>query len=369
MREMDTAERLRLIMRNTDEVLTPEELDQALHAGKPLKHYIGFEISGKVHLGTGLASAAKVADFQKAGVKCSYFLATWHAWINNKLGGDLDTIRGAAAYFEEGLKAGLLCMGGDPEKAAFIHADKLYHGNDEYWRKVVEVSKHVTLNRATRATSILGRQNSGEMPLAWLIYTPMQVADCYEMGVTLAHAGMDQRKAHVVAREVAHAMGVPKPVAVHHHLLLGLQKPPIWPIPKERLAEVWSQVKMSKSVGGSAIFVTDSPEDIRKKVTEAFCDPGNAEYNPLLDWAKHLIFARDKAVLAVKRPAKFGGDVTYTDYAALEGDFAGRKLHPMDLKNAMAEALIKLLEPARKHFARPKNAKLAAEMEKLVITR
>jgi tyrosyl-tRNA synthetase len=367
---MDSAEKLRLITRNTDEVLTPEELTAALDAGKALKHYIGFEISGKVHLGTGLASGAKVADFQRAGVKCSYFLATWHAWINNKLGGDLDVIRGAAQYFEEGLKAGLLCMGGDPEKVSFVHADKLYHDNDEYWRKVVEISKHITLNRATRATSIMGRQNSGEMPLAWLVYTPMQVADCLEMGVTLAHAGMDQRKAHVVAREVAHAMkGTAKPIAIHHHLLLGLQKPPIWPIPKERLAEFWAQLKMSKSVGGSAIFVTDSPEDIRKKVSEAFCDAGNAEYNPLLDWAKHLLFARDKAELVVSRPAKFGGELRYTEYARLEQDFAERKLHPLDLKNAMADALTQLLEPARKHFAKAKNRKLADEMEKLVVTR
>src|SRR5574341_250039 len=98
---MDAGKKIELISRNTDEVLTPDELKGLVDAGTPLKHYIGFEISGHVHIGTGVASGLKISDFQKAGVKCSMYLATYHAWINNKLGGNLDTIRKGAAYFKE----------------------------------------------------------------------------------------------------------------------------------------------------------------------------------------------------------------------------------------------------------------------------
>ena len=371
---MDTAKKVELITRNTDEVLTPEELKQLVDSGTPLKHYIGFEISGHVHIGTGVASGLKIADFQKAGVKCSSYLATYHAWINNKLGGKLDTIRNGAAYFKEGLIAGILCAGADPEKVKFVSGDELYHNNDEYWRLVINIAKHTTMNRAMRATTIMGRQNAGEMPLAWLMYTPMQVADIFIQDVNLAHAGMDQRKAHIIAREVGLKANVEgkkpyKPVAIHHHLLLGLRKPAIWPVPKERLQELWSQMKMSKSVPGSAVFIHDEPDVVRQKINGAFCPEGVTDFNPVLDWAKHLIFVREKAKLDIVRPAKFGGNVTFADYGELEGAFAAKKLHPMDLKKAVAEAVVDLLEPARKHFAKPRVKKLKAEMDSFAVTR
>ena len=83
---MDTNEKIRLITRNCQEVLTEEDLKKIIEDGTELKHYIGFEISGMVHLGTGLISMGKIADFLKAGAKCKIFLADFHSYLNNKLG-------------------------------------------------------------------------------------------------------------------------------------------------------------------------------------------------------------------------------------------------------------------------------------------
>ncbi|MEK6882241.1 MAG: tyrosine--tRNA ligase, partial [Nanoarchaeota archaeon] len=77
--------------RNLEETLTEEELKALLESGTPLKHYIGFEISGKVHLGTGLATLLKVKDLHDAGAETVIWLADWHGWINNKLDGTLET--------------------------------------------------------------------------------------------------------------------------------------------------------------------------------------------------------------------------------------------------------------------------------------
>jgi len=86
----------------TEEVLTKERLKEYISNRIALKHYIGFEISGFVHLGTGLLTMAKVADLQKAGIAVTLFLADYHSWINNKLGGDLSVIRKVAGgYFKE----------------------------------------------------------------------------------------------------------------------------------------------------------------------------------------------------------------------------------------------------------------------------
>ncbi|MBW3013565.1 tyrosine--tRNA ligase [Candidatus Woesearchaeota archaeon] len=375
---MDSETKFDLITRNTEEVLTPEDLRNFIETGVPLKHYIGFEISGKVHLGTGLMTGLKVADFQKAGVDCSIFLATWHAWINNKLGGDIEVIRRAAVYFGEALKISLKVMGGDPEKLKMVSGDELYHNNDEYWLGVVEIAKNMTLNRAIRGVTIMGRKEGEAMPLAFLFYPPMQVADIFNQGLTLAHAGMDQRKAHVIAREVGLKLKVNplmyknkqlKPVAIHHPLIMGLQKPPMYPVPKDKIKDMLSELKMSKSVGGSSVFIHDTEEEIREKLNKAFCPEKDIDFNPIINWVENLVFTRDRATFLVERPEKFGGNIEYDSLVKLKNDFAKGELHPLDLKKATAEYLVKLLEPARKHFEKPKLKKLKEEIDNIKLTR
>ena len=357
-----------------------EDLVLMLKNKEKLKHYIGFEVSGKVHLGSGLMCMSKVKDFIDAGVDCSIFLADWHSWINDKLGGDREVIkRVAVGYFKESLKASFLCVGGNPEKLKFVLGSELYHNNDNYWATVIDVSKNTTLGRMQRSITITGRKEGESVDFAKLIYPPMQVADIFIQGINLPHAGLDQRKAQVIARDVALKMKVSplldskknkiKPVAVHHHLILGLGKPPVWPIDKSNMQEVWSSLKMSKSKPETCIFIHDTPEEIRTKIKNAFCPEKEVEFNPILDWAKSIIFREEKSSLEVKRPEKFGGNKTYKSYKELEKDYSVSKLHPMDLKSAVAEKVVEILEPARKHFELVKNKKMLEEMEKLIITR
>jgi tyrosyl-tRNA synthetase len=374
---MDIQKRFELIKRNTEEVMTEEDLKSLLESGIKIKHYVGFEISGKIHLGTGLMTMLKVKDFMDAGVECSVFLADWHSWINDKLGGNRETIkRVAVEYFKEGMEASLKCLGGDSKKLKFVLGSDLYHNNDNYWVTMVDISKNITLARMMRSITIMGRKEGESVDFAKLIYPPMQVADIFAQGINLAHAGLDQRKAHVIAREVGLKIKENalldkegkkmKPVAVHNHLILGLGKPPVWPVPKEELQELWSTLKMSKSKPDTCIFIHDSPEDIKRKINQAFCLEGEIEFNPILDWVKYLIFRDEKCKLEIKRAEKFGGNKTYNTYASLEKDFAEKKLHPMDLKNAVAESLIELLEPARKHFEKPKAKKMLEELEMIM---
>src|ERR1700694_531602 len=82
-----------LITRNLEEVIGADEILGLLEQGIPLRHYIGLEISGKLHVGTGLVCMQKVRDLQKAGVQCTILLADWHTWLNDKLQGDREKIR------------------------------------------------------------------------------------------------------------------------------------------------------------------------------------------------------------------------------------------------------------------------------------
>ncbi len=373
---MDSERKFDLITRNLDEVLVADEVKAYIEQGIPLNHYIGFEISGKIHIGTGFMSMFKVKDLLDAGVNCRVFLADWHTWINDKLGGDMPTIQKVAVgYYKEAFKAVLKAIGGDPEKLKFVLGSELYHNNDEYWQTMIDVSKHTSLSRIKRSISILGRKEGEDVDFAKLIYPPMQVADIFAQKLTIMHAGMEQRKAHVIARDVA--LGINsnkvlnqkgeklKPIALHQHIILGLQKPPIWPVPKEQLQDMRAAMKMSKSKPNSAIFVTDTVEEIRKKINLAFCPAGDVEYNPLLDWAKHVFF-REKNEFAIERPEKFGGDITYESFEAMKKDFAAKKLSAVDLKNSMSDKMVSLLAPVTKHFESGAPRKMADELDELI---
>jgi len=362
---MDIKEKLNLLTRNTEEVLTKSDLTVLLENNEKLRHYIGFEISGKVHLGTGLMCMGKVADFLKAGVQCSVFLADWHSFINDKLDGDWEIIKKVAiGYFKEALVASLKCFNAPVQRVEFILGSDLYRGLTQ-WENLMKVSKYTTLSRVKRSITILGRRQGESIDFAKLIYPPLQVADIFTLGVNIAHAGLDQRSAHVIARQVAKKLKISSvPVAIHHPLILGLQKPSVWPIPKDSEAMKLA-LKMSKSKPNSAIFVHDSPEEIRRKVSKAFCPP-QVDFNPILNWTKYLIFwGQDEGELRVARPAKFGGNKTYYSYKKLERDYKNGQLHPQDLKTAVADWLVVKLAPAREHFTSGRAKKGLEFLEKI----
>ena len=373
----DTARRAELIERNLAELLTRDELIALLEGGQRLRHYIGYEISGRVHLGGGLVAMAKVRDFQEAGVDCSVLLADWHTWINDKLGGDRDRIRRLAfSYYGEAMKASLLCVGGDPAALRLILASDVYADPArDYWATVIEVAKHTSVARMQRSVTILGRREGEQHDFAKLIYPAMQAADIFALGVHIAQAGMDQRKAHVVARDVATKIRINtlrdaagaaiKPLAAHHPILPGLLKPDRWPVPPEQRAEVLAAMKMSKSKPRSAVFVHDSPDEIRAKLRGAFCPPAEVELNPVIDWIEQLCFGLGDTELRVDRRPENGGPVTFSSIQEVREAYTAGALHPMDAKAALADRLIERLEPARKYFADPERAAALAEMESL----
>ncbi|MCD6515486.1 MAG: tyrosine--tRNA ligase [Candidatus Odinarchaeota archaeon] len=389
---MDIEEKIELFKKPpTEEILTIEDLHNYIENGIPLKHYQGFEISGFVHLGTGLISGLKIAHLQKAGVETTIFLADWHSWINDKLGGDMETIRWVAKnYFAEAMKLSVKAMGGDPDKVNIILGSELYEENPHYWETVIDVAKHTTLSRVRRSITIMGRKMGESLDFAKLIYPVMQVADIFTLQVNIAHAGLDQRKAHVIAREVALKIRVNKltaeidgeekvikPIALHHSLLLGFQisDDDVRMIKEAEskgdsiaAKDIFIDVKMSKSKPKSAIFVHDSPEEIKDKIRSAYCPARQIEYNPIIDITRLLIFPLD-GELHIDRPAKFGGPVDYTSFDELKSDFQKGALHPLDLKNGVAEWLIRKLDPINKYFSSGPGKKAFERMKEIRITR
>ncbi|MBC8252126.1 MAG: tyrosine--tRNA ligase [Candidatus Nitrosopelagicus sp.] len=331
---MDILEKVDLVEKPpTEEVVTHNELVELFKTNSSPKHYIGLEISGFLHLGSLISTGFKINDFVKAGVKCTVFLADWHTLINDKLGGDWETISKVSKYYQNAFK--LVCP-----NAEIILGSKLYEEKSEYWTELIKFTKHMSLARTMRTLTIMGRsEDDKKIELANLLYPAMQAVDIHYLDVDIAHAGMDQRKIHMLVREIFPKKKWKVPVAVHHKLLPGLAKPT--DTNNSQILE-----KMSKSDPNSGVFIHNTDDEIKKKISKAWCEEANIQNNPLLEIARTVIL-HEFTEMKVERPEKFGGNVSYTNYDQLETDFAGKKLHPGDLKQTVGNYLVKIISPIR----------------------
>ena len=349
---MDLDERIKLIASVGEEVVTMPELRKLLEEKPNPIAYDGFEPSGIAHLPFGVFRALLLKDLIKAGIKFKIWLADWFAWINNKMGGDLEKIRQVGEYFIEVWKA----AGVPTDKVEFLWASDAMD-SVEYWARVVKVAKNTTVARATRALTIMGRREGEMKEVAQYFYPMMQVADIFHLEADITQLGVDQRRANILAREVGPKLGWWKPVVISHHMLMNLEgaaEPEGFD--EEKGYDVQISSKMSKSKPSSSIFVHDTEEEIRKKVMAAYCPPKVVEGNPLLDYAKHIVF-RGFEVITVERKLKFGGDIDFTRYDELEKTYVAGDLHPLDLKNTMVTYLDKMVDPVRTHFEKKKSAR------------
>ena len=378
---------------NTVEVLPSDEeslkveitrlIEKSVESGDPIRHYIGFEVSGQIHIGTGVMSALKIKKLQDAGVKCSIWLADYHTWLNNKLDGDIETIRKVARdYFGPVMLKCCEVVGCDVGAIDLLYAQDVYEtkrNGQSFWTHDMVISKSLTLSRVLKSISVTGKDAGRDVDFGTLRYAPMQVADAFFMQTHIVHAGMDQRKCHVLMREVAPKLDSKfaikigdksvKPIAVHHALLLGLDKPVI-----SESGENLEASKMSKSKPNSCIFVHDNPEDIARKIKKAYCpmpQEGQTEediakeqnLNPFLDWSKKMIYPAGKTI-EIKRKPDWGGDQVYTSFEELEKDYLDGKVHPMDLKNAVADCLCNWFAPIREYTGQnPEGLKFLTELK------
>ena len=357
---MDTDTKVQLIKEFAEEIVTEEELRHIFETNDHPIAYDGFEPSGISPIHFGLLRATNLKNMIKAGVKFKLYLADYFAFVNNKLGGNLDNIRTAGKYFVEVWKA----CGIDTSKVDIMWAKDIMNGLD-YWDKTLKIAREISLERNLRAVTIMGRKQSEKLNVGQLLYPSMQVTDIFYMDVDICQLGMDQRRANMLAREIATKLKWKKPVAAHHHIILGLQGLQ----KKATEEETLMASKMSKSDPKSCIYMHESYEDIKKKINSAYCPEKQEEGNPLLEYCKHIIFKELKS-MKIQRSAKFGGDVEYESYQELGDDYIKGKLHPADLKNGVADALEKLIKPAREYFEKNKQAKeLYEKVKRFTITR
>ena len=311
--------RLELVKRNVQEIVTEEELEELLNRKEVPCAYVGYEPSGKIHMGHVL-TVNKLIDLQKAGFKVIVLLADVHAYLNRK--GTLEEVRKIADYNRRCFVA----LGLDEKKTDFVYGSD-YQFGAEYMLNVLKLSRAVTLNRARRSMDEVGRAMD-DPTVSQMVYPLMQAVDIAMLEVDVAVGGIDQRKIHMLARENLKNIGFKTPVCIHTPILIGLDG-----------------TKMSSSKD-NFISVDDTGEEIHRKFKKAYCKIGDLENNPILAILRYHIFPRYETVV-IERPEKFGGNLIYTSYYEMENDFVAENVHPMDLKNAAAKYIDQILESVR----------------------
>ena len=360
---MDTESRFELVTRNLQEVITRDELRQLLETNDSPRGYVGFEPSGLMHAGTGLIVGRKMRDYADAGFHFIIYLAEWHGWINNKMGGVLENLAVAAEYFKDCFTA----LGLPEGKVEYLWASDIVDTKD-YWEKVIRVMKSTSLRRTLRAMPIMGRSaDSVDVETSWALYPAMQASDIFQMGLDCACSGMDQRKVHMLAREVAPKLGLKPPICLHNPLLPGLQMASVeGSFDDDASIDLSIKHKMSKSVGKGALWINDTPDEITDKYRQAYCPEKVVADNPVLDHARLLVFP-NLGQLDIERPSKYGGDVSFHSFEELAEAYSKGELHPLDLKNGVSNAVIEILKPVGEYFEKkPENLE---KMRQLQITR
>ena len=154
---MDSETRLDLITGAAQEVVGVEHLESRIADGGTIRAYVGFEPSGKAHVGWKVL-ATNLRRMLDADVNVLIFLADWHAWVNDKFGGDMDKIQTTGKYMEEVFRAllGHPKEGEGPGELRFAYASEVMDSGD-YWARVLRCSKNMSLARARRTFSIMGR--------------------------------------------------------------------------------------------------------------------------------------------------------------------------------------------------------------------
>lgn len=322
-------DRMQLVTRDTEEIVTEEELDSLLDSEDTLRAYVGFEPSGPVHLGTWLL-IRKLLDIQAAGFQPVVLFADLHAYKNDK--GELPWLQEMAEYWEAVFRAlGLT-------DAEYVLGSE-FQTTSDYRDDLERLKATVTVNRAVRALGDVA-DDTESATVSQIEYPLMQALDIEYLDVDVAMGGTDQRKIHMLARDELPTIGLSSPTAIHVSLLPAL-------------------TGTSEKMGASkpeTMFPLHAPEAVvRDRIQGAFHEPAEAATEiPPLEIARRFIFERGET-LQVKTEYV---DRSYTDFEQLyteqrnwvSEDVDGREIHSEDVKTGIADWIVDELRPVRETF-------------------
>lgn len=326
---MKPEEKLALIKRNTQEIVTEEELLDLLKKKKHPSVYIGTAVTGRPHIAY-FTWVLKLADFLKAGFKVKLLIADLHGALDNC---PWEVLEKRYKYYSQVIPLMFESIGADIKNFEMVKGSS-FQLKPDFIADTFKLSTLTSINTAKKAASDVVK--FGDHPkLSGLIYPLMQALDEQYLDVDVQYGGVDQRKILMYARENLPKLGYKARVEVMTPMLPGL-----------------TGKKMSASDPKSKIDLLDDETTVKNKLKKAYCEEGLVEDNGILAFLKNVIMTikQDKGEkFVIERPEKFGGNIKFSTYQEIEDAFVAKKLHPLDLKNGLADEINKLLKPFQKN--------------------
>lgn len=367
--KLSAEETFTLITRDLDEVLGADTIKTILNGTpqeppRPLKAYWGTAPTSRPHIGYFVA-LTKIADFLRAGVQVKILLADIHAFLDN-LKAPIELVRHRVQFYKHVLLAVFKAIGVPTERLTFVVGTE-YQLSPAYTMDMYRAAALTTEHDSKKAGAEVVKQVASPL-LSAMLYPGLQALDEQYLDVDFQFGGVDQRKIFTFAESLLPKLGYMKRAHLMNPMVPGLKG-----------------TKMSSSDHSSKIDFLDSADQIRSKIKSAVCEPKStaADGNGVLAFAKTVLLpiarlrqesaalgqalphaggdglaaafvpedAPKGTLFSISIPDKFGGGHRhYPDYASLEEAFSSGDVHPADLKKAVADALVKLIEPVQTTF-------------------
>lgn len=187
-----------------------------------------------------------------------------------------------------------LACGIDPEKSTILIQSMIPELTELtfYYMNLVTVAR--VQRNPTVKTEIKMRNFEMNIPVGFFVYPISQAADITAFGATTVPAGEDQKPMLEQCREIVHRFNsIYGETLVEPNIMLPQNSACL------RLPGLDGKAKMSKSLG-NCIYLSDEPEEIKKKIMSMYTDPnhlrvedpGDTENNPVFIYLD--AFCKDK---------------------------------------------------------------------------
>lgn len=277
----------------------------------------GLKPSGELHIGNYLGMLKQAAELQNSGkYDCFYFIADYHSLtVKYKPESKKEEIFDMAAA--------ALASGIDPEKSAFFVQSHIPEHANLAWI----LNTITSIGELERMVEYKEKISQGETPNAGLFtYPVLMAADILLYKGDFVPAGEDQQQHLELAREIARIFNrrfgetfkEPKAILSEAERIMSLDNP---------------KKKMSKTLTKGCLYLSDSPETIRKKIRAAVTDSG-----------REIIYDTKN------RPAISNLVLIYSNFSGLSvpgvvNKFKSRSY--VEFKADLAEVIIDFLKPIR----------------------
>lgn len=270
----------------------------------------------------------------------------------------IELVKLRSEYYKRILVCVMKSIGVPTDRMSFVLGSS-YQLSENYNFDAYRLAAMVTEHDAKKAGAEVVKQVASPV-LSGLLYPGLQALDEQYLDVDFQFGGVDQRKIFTYAEHYLPKLGYAKRSHLMNAMVPGM-----------------NGSKMSSSDADSKIDFLDTPQEVIKKIKAAYCMEGEVEGNGVLAFVGSVLMpiarvrnempegtlyegqsrsfvdptAPEGTLFSIMRPEKFGGPLFYSTYEELVNDFKEKKVHPADLKPAVAAALNILLEPVQKMLA------------------